>query len=55
VNVRGRRGADFTFRFPAIAKAVRRLNADDALIDGEAVVSQDDGRSGFHTLLTKRG
>jgi bifunctional non-homologous end joining protein LigD len=28
---------------------------DEALIDGEAVVFQDDGRSDFHALLTKRG
>ena len=40
---------------PAIAEAVRGLNADDALIDGEAVVFQDDGRSDFNALLTKRG
>ena len=26
-----------------------------ALIDGEAVVFQDDGRSDFRALLTKRG
>jgi len=50
-----RRGADFTDRFHRIADAVRGLNADDALIDGEAVVFQDDGRSDFHALLTKRG
>jgi bifunctional non-homologous end joining protein LigD len=31
------------------------LPADDALIDGEAVVFCDDGRSDFHALLTKRG
>jgi ATP-dependent DNA ligase len=26
-----------------------------ALIDGEAVVLMDDGRSDFHALMTKRG
>jgi bifunctional non-homologous end joining protein LigD len=50
-----RRGADFTDRFPAIAEAVRGLPTDQALIDGEAVVFRDDGRSDFHALLTKRG
>ena len=50
-----RRGADFTERFPAIAEAVRGLPVDQALIDGEAVVFRDDGRSDFHALLTKRG
>ena len=50
-----RRGADFTDRFSRIAEAVRGLPADDALIDGEAVVFQHDGRSNFHALLSKRG
>jgi bifunctional non-homologous end joining protein LigD len=37
VQVWSRRGADFTYRFPIIAEAVRSLSADKALIDGEAV------------------
>jgi bifunctional non-homologous end joining protein LigD len=49
------RRADFTNRFQRIADAVRGLPADEAMIDGEAVVFQDDGRSDFHALLTKRG
>jgi bifunctional non-homologous end joining protein LigD len=44
-----------TYRFPAIAEAVRGLNVDRALIDGEAVVLQEDGRSDFAALMTKRG
>jgi bifunctional non-homologous end joining protein LigD len=55
VLVWSRPGADFTDRFSRIAEAVRGLSADEALIDGEAVVFQDDGRSDFHALLTKRG
>jgi bifunctional non-homologous end joining protein LigD len=55
VRVWSRRGADFTDRFQRIADAVRGLNVDEALIDGEAVVFQDDGRSDLHALLTKRG
>jgi bifunctional non-homologous end joining protein LigD len=55
VQVWSRRGADFTYRFPAIAEAVRGLSADKALIDGEAVVLRKDGRSDFGALLTKRG
>ena len=50
-----RRGADYTVKFPAIAQAVRGLRADEALIDGEAVVFRPDGRSDFEALLTKRG
>ena len=38
-----------------IAEAVRDLNVDRALIDGEAVVLRDDGRSDFGALMTKRG
>jgi hypothetical protein len=38
---------DFTGCFARIAEAVRGLNADEALIEGEAVVFRDDGRSYF--------
>jgi ATP-dependent DNA ligase len=55
VQVWSRRGADFTYRFPTIAKAVGSLNVDRALIDGEAVVLKADGRSDFGALMTKRG
>jgi bifunctional non-homologous end joining protein LigD len=55
VQIWSRRGADFTGRFTRIADAVRGLSADEAVIDGEAVVFQNDGRSDFHALLTKRG
>jgi bifunctional non-homologous end joining protein LigD len=55
VSVWSRRGADFTYRFPAIAEAVRGQSADKALIDGEAVVLRNDERSDFLALLTKRG
>jgi hypothetical protein len=48
-----RRG--FHYRFPTIAKAVLGLKAAIALIDGEAVVLRNDGRSDFYALLTKRG
>jgi ATP-dependent DNA ligase len=41
-KVWSRRGADFTDRFSTIAKGVRGLNADMALIDGEAVVLRND-------------
>jgi bifunctional non-homologous end joining protein LigD len=55
VQVWSRRGADFTDRFARIADAVRGLNVDEAMIDGEAVVFLDDGRSDFYALLSKRG
>jgi hypothetical protein len=34
---------------------VRGLSVDEALIDGEAVVLRDDGRTDFGVLMTKRG
>ena len=54
-KVWSRRGADFTDRFLGIAEAARRLSLDRALVDGEAVVFRDDGRSDFGALMTKRG
>jgi bifunctional non-homologous end joining protein LigD len=50
-----RYGTDFTGRLPAIADAVRDLPADNALIDGEAVVFRPDGHSDFAALRTRAG
>ena len=50
-----RYGTDFTDRLRAIAEAVRALPADNALIDGEAVVFKPDGHSDFAALRTKAG
>jgi hypothetical protein len=55
VKVWSRRATDFIYRFPAIAEAVRALGADQPLIDGEAVVLRNDGRTDFGALMTKRG
>jgi bifunctional non-homologous end joining protein LigD len=55
IQIWTRRGADFTDRFVRIVEAVRPLIADEALIDGEAVVLRSDGRSDFGALLTNRG
>jgi len=40
---------------PKIAEAVRKLPAESALIDGEAVVFRSDGHSDFAALRTKAG
>jgi bifunctional non-homologous end joining protein LigD len=50
-----RRGTDYTDKFPKMAEAIRCLSADEALIDGEAVVLRPDGRSDFEALMTKCG
>jgi bifunctional non-homologous end joining protein LigD len=55
VQLWSRRGPDFTDRFQRIADAVRGLPAGETLIDGDAVVFRDDGRSDFVALLTKCG
>ena len=45
-----RNGNDWTSAFPEIAEAVRKLNVDDALIDGEVAVVLPDGRTSFQAL-----
>ncbi len=45
-----RSGADWTDRFPVIARAVEALPVSSALIDGEAVVLDSEGRSDFGLL-----
>jgi bifunctional non-homologous end joining protein LigD len=50
-----RYGTDFTDRLPRIAEEVRNLPAENALIDGEAVVLRPDGQSDFGALRTKAG
>jgi bifunctional non-homologous end joining protein LigD len=50
-----RHGTNFTERLPTIAEAVRRLPAERALVDGEAVAFRPDGHSDFAALRTKAG
>jgi bifunctional non-homologous end joining protein LigD len=45
-----RSGKDWTTRFPEIARAVEALPARDALLDGEIVALDPDGRSRFGAL-----
>lgn len=49
-TVRTRRGHDWTTSFPAIAVAIEALKVRTAIIDGEAVVLDDQGRSSFSAL-----
>ena len=55
VTLWSRYGTDFTDKLRAIAEAVRALPAENALIDGEAVVFRQDGHSDFVALRTKAG
>src|SRR5690606_24840509 len=43
VRLRTRRGLDWTARFPAVARAVARLLAETALLDGEVVIYDAEG------------
>jgi hypothetical protein len=45
-----RKGNDLTRRFPFIAMAVAALPVPSCLIDGEAIVSDDDGRAVFDRI-----
>jgi bifunctional non-homologous end joining protein LigD len=47
-----RGGLDWTDRFPTIAAAAAALPADTALLDGEIVCLDADGRSNFSGLVT---
>ncbi|MCB8882847.1 DNA ligase D [Acidisoma cellulosilytica] len=45
-----RSGLDWTERFPRVIAAVKSLDLDGVLIDGEVVVMDEDGRSSFGAL-----
>lgn len=50
VRLLTRRGHDWTSKFPAIAAAASRLPVKSAILDGEAVVLDEMGRSDFSAL-----
>lgn len=50
-----RGGHDWTDRFPAIAEAAKALNVGTAILDGEAVVLDADGRPDFGALQRSLG
>lgn len=49
-RIHTRSGLDWTGRYPAIAQALRRLDLDGAVLDGEIVAIDQEGRSDFSTL-----
>lgn len=55
VRILTRGGHDWTDRFSTIAKAVRELGPATMIIDGEAVVLDDQGRSDFTALVASLG
>lgn len=50
VRAYSRSGLDWTDRFPGLVAAAKSLDLDGVLIDGEAVVTDSDGRSDFGLL-----
>ena len=55
VRIITRGGHDWTDRFPAIAAAAKELNVGTAILDGEAVVLDPQGRSDFGALQRSLG
>ena len=55
VRILTRGGHDWTHRFPGIAAAARRLDVSTAILDGEAVVLDEQGRSDFNRLTASLG
>lgn len=50
VEMYSRNAKDFVGKFPEIAKSMARLGAREAIIDGEIVALEEDGRSSFQLL-----
>jgi bifunctional non-homologous end joining protein LigD len=55
VRIITRGGHDWTHRFPAIAAAAKELGVATAILDGEAVVLNTEGRSDFGALQRSLG
>lgn len=55
VRILTRGGHDWTARFPAIADAASKLGVGSAILDGEAVVLDNQGRSDFGALQQSLG
>jgi bifunctional non-homologous end joining protein LigD len=55
VRIITRGGHDWTERFPAIADEARKLGVASAILDGEAAVLDDQGRSDFGALQRSLG
>ena len=53
LRLSGRSGRDETARYPELAGLVRALRGHSAVVDGEIVVLDDDGRSSFERLQSR--
>lgn len=50
-----RNGKDWTEKFPNLARALKTLPATDAILDGEVVIVDKEGRSSFQSLQQAMG
>jgi bifunctional non-homologous end joining protein LigD len=55
VRLRTRNGQDWTDKFPAIVNALTKLKANSAVVDMEAVVLDEAGKSNFQALQAALG
>jgi bifunctional non-homologous end joining protein LigD len=55
VVLRTRNGLDWTSKFPSVAAAIASLKAKDAVLDMEAVVLDENGKSGFQAIQAALG
>jgi bifunctional non-homologous end joining protein LigD len=55
VVLRTRNGKDWTERFPSLAAALKTLRAKDAVLDMEAVILNQEGKSSFQALQAALG
>jgi len=55
VVLRTRNGLDWTPKFPSVASAIASLKAKDAVLDMEAVVLDEQGKSSFQALQAALG
>src|SRR5215471_12891379 len=54
VTLYSRPGNDFTRRFPPIARALTHLRCRSCIIDGEAVICDDNGVTSFDRIRYRR-
>ncbi|MDI1227489.1 MAG: DNA ligase D [bacterium] len=55
VMIRTRNGHDWTHKFPSLAAALATLDVADAVLDGEAVLVDDKGKTAFGALQNALG
>jgi bifunctional non-homologous end joining protein LigD len=55
ISVKSRAGREIVAEYPEVEDLRRQLNAREAIVDGEIVALDDDGRSNFQKLQSRSG